>query len=282
MRLLKAVALVHHPEKRVRRKQSRDAARDRAQEKARRTEALLDRTGIRTLRRKPVFTTPNYFPPQPPGQHDAGNDAAGDVGRGESPEPQHCYVCKQKYSPIHHFYDQLCPACAELNFRKRTETGRPARPRRAADRRAGEDRLPGRPQAAARRRAPDRHHALPARLGRALRRRSRTSPSGATGWRSSASTCATRRAWRRSAANWLATRDRLDFIINNACQTVRRPPEFYAHMMAGETARRCTTLPEHVRKLLGATRACAATTCCPKATRRAGRSATRGARRRPG
>ena len=33
----------------------------------------------------------------------------------------------------------------------------------------------------------------------------------------------------------LATRPRLDFIINNACQTVRRPPEFYAHMMEGET-----------------------------------------------
>jgi len=34
----------------------------------------------------------------------------------------------------------------------------------------------------------------------------------------------------------LATRDRLDFIINNACQTVRRPPEFYEHMMEGERA----------------------------------------------
>src|ERR1700741_1781008 len=34
--------------------------------------------------------------------------------------------------------------------------------------------------------------------------------------------------------NRLATGERLDFIINNACQTVRRPPEFYAHMMAGE------------------------------------------------
>ena len=33
----------------------------------------------------------------------------------------------------------------------------------------------------------------------------------------------------------VATRERLDFIINNACQTVRRPPEFYAHMMAGGT-----------------------------------------------
>ena len=28
----------------------------------------------------------------------------------------------------------------------------------------------------------------------------------------------------------LKTRGRLDFIINNACQTVRRPPAFYAHI----------------------------------------------------
>ena len=34
---------------------------------------------------------------------------------------RHCYVCKQKYTAVHHFYDQLCPPCAELNFRKRTE-----------------------------------------------------------------------------------------------------------------------------------------------------------------
>ena len=34
----------------------------------------------------------------------------------------------------------------------------------------------------------------------------------------------------------LATRARLDVIVNNACQTVRRPPDYYAHMMARETA----------------------------------------------
>jgi len=48
----------------------------------------------------------------------------------------------------------------------------------------------------------------------------------------------------------LATRPRLDFIVNNACQTVRRPPDFYAHMMEGETAA-LHDMPEHVRKLLG-------------------------------
>ena len=64
----------------------------------------------------------------------------------------------------------------------------------------------------------------------------------------------------------VATRPRLDFIVNNACQTVRRPPDFYAHMMAGEQARR-SDMPEHVRVWSAPTRACAAITCCPKAAR---------------
>ena len=49
----------------------------------------------------------------------------------------------------------------------------------------------------------------------------------------------------------LATRDRLDFIINNACQTVRRPPDFYQHMMERENGP-LHDLPEAARKLLGA------------------------------
>jgi NAD(P)-dependent dehydrogenase (short-subunit alcohol dehydrogenase family) len=46
------------------------------------------------------------------------------------------------------------------------------------------------------------------------------------------------------------TRSRLDFIVNNACQTVRRPPAFYAHMMEGETEA-MKGMPEHARRLLG-------------------------------
>jgi hypothetical protein len=49
----------------------------------------------------------------------------------------------------------------------------------------------------------------------------------------------------------VATRRRLDFIVNNACQTVRRPPDFYAHMMAGEQAA-LSEMPEEVRRLVGA------------------------------
>ena len=47
-----------------------------------------------------------------------------------------------------------------------------------------------------------------------------------------------------------AGRGRLDFIVNNACQTVRRPPDFYRHMLELETAS-LHGMPEHVRGLLG-------------------------------
>jgi NAD(P)-dependent dehydrogenase (short-subunit alcohol dehydrogenase family) len=48
----------------------------------------------------------------------------------------------------------------------------------------------------------------------------------------------------------LAKEQRLDFIINNACQTVRRPDDFYEHMRETETAT-LASMPAHVRRLLG-------------------------------
>ena len=50
----------------------------------------------------------------------------------------------------------------------------------------------------------------------------------------------------------LKTHRRLDFIVNNACQTVRRPPAFYAHMMEGERAA-LKGMPEHSLKLSAST-----------------------------
>jgi NAD(P)-dependent dehydrogenase (short-subunit alcohol dehydrogenase family) len=49
--------------------------------------------------------------------------------------------------------------------------------------------------------------------------------------------------------------DRLDILINNAAQTVRRPPGFYAHLMDQET-RSFDDLPETVQALLAEHRHC--------------------------
>ena len=44
--------------------------------------------------------------------------------------PINCYTCKRPFRDLHFFYDQLCPACASLNYQKRNEvadlTGRVA------------------------------------------------------------------------------------------------------------------------------------------------------------
>ena len=90
---------------------------------------MLADTGIRVLREKLAFTTPNVFPARAFEQADVSNDP----DFREVIEPQHCYVCKELYSGIHPFYDQLCPACGGFNFRKKRsetlhESERPSRP----------------------------------------------------------------------------------------------------------------------------------------------------------
>ncbi len=199
---------------------------------------MLEETGIRTLRRKPVFTTPNVFPP-----------TDFDERKTEAEDSQHCYVCKEHYSVIHHFYDQMCPKCAEFNFFKRTEL---------ADLRGRVALLTG------------GRVKIGYQAGLKLLR---------AGARVIVTTrfpndSARRYAGEKDFGDWrdrleiygldmrhtpsvealcgrlLATLPRLDFIINNACQTVRRPPDFYAHMMQGERAA-LDQMPEDVRKLLG-------------------------------
>jgi NAD(P)-dependent dehydrogenase (short-subunit alcohol dehydrogenase family) len=202
----------------------------RRAEKLARDEEVLASTGIRTLRDKPVFTTPNAFPPEDFEQHDVD-----DPGFRETTDPQHCYICKVKYREVHHFYDQLCPACAELNHAKRTEVadlsgtvalltgGRVKIGYQAGIRllRSGAElivctRFPR--DAAARYAAEhdfeDWGHRLEV-FGLDLRH----TPSVEA-----------------FCHHLLETRPRLDFIVNNACQTVRRPPDFYRHMMEMESA----------------------------------------------
>jgi len=37
-------------------------------------------------------------------------------------KPIVCYVCKASFTQLHHFYDRLCPPCASLNYKKRFQT----------------------------------------------------------------------------------------------------------------------------------------------------------------
>src|SRR4029077_6194554 len=65
----------------------------------------------------PVYNTPNPLPApaiEP-------REVTSDLDFRDTLEPQHCYICKQHSSRVNHFYDKLCPKCADLNFAKRPE-----------------------------------------------------------------------------------------------------------------------------------------------------------------
>src|SRR3954447_7635242 len=115
-RLLDAVALVYHPDAKARRKMVKATIRQRKAEAVRKEEEMLEERGIRSLRRQSVFNTPNVFPPEQFEQADVD-----DPDFREVVEERHCYVCKEQFTTLHHFYDQMCPACGDFNFAKRTE-----------------------------------------------------------------------------------------------------------------------------------------------------------------
>ena len=243
-RLIRAAGEVFEPDSAARRRLLKANRRRHKFAKRQSEEATLSETGIRKLRRKSAFTTPNVFPPPEFQQQEMD-----EPDFREASEPQHCYICKHSYSSVHHFYDQLCPECAAFNFFKRSET---------ADLRGRVALLTG----------------GRVKIGY---------QAGIKLLRAGASLIVTTRFPRDSAARYARepdfddwcdrleihgldlrhtpsveafchrlneTRDRLDFIINNACQTVRRPPEFYQHMMEQETSS-SHRLPERIRKLLG-------------------------------
>jgi NAD(P)-dependent dehydrogenase (short-subunit alcohol dehydrogenase family) len=246
MRLLKAAGEVYCPDVNARRRLVKARVRRRKAEKLERDESKLNGTGIRKLRREKVFTTPNVHPPAGFEQKEVENDPE----FREVVEPQNCYICKRDYSTIHHFYDQLCPKCAELNFGKRTES---------ADLRGRVALLTGGRvkigyQAGIKLLRAGAHLIVSTRFPRDSAMRYAAEPDFKDwGHRLEIFGLDLRHAPSVEAfcKHLLTTRTRLDFIINNACQTVRRPPDFYEHMMAGENGP-LGKMPEAVRKLLGA------------------------------
>lgn len=214
-------------------------------ERVRQEEAVLNETGIRARRRAAV-TTPNVFPP--PMEQTRAVDSAVEDGAAPSVD-RVCYVCKEPYSQLHDFYDQLCPTCAAVNFAARTEL---------ADLRGRVALLTGGRvkigyQAGLKLLRSGARLIVTTRFPRnAASRYAQEADFGDWGDRLEIFGLDLRHlpsveAFCRDMA---ATRERLDFIINNACQTVRRPPEFYAHMMADEVTA-AQALPQHVRRLLG-------------------------------
>ena len=245
-RLLHAAGQVSRPDALARRRLVKATRNQRKAERTQRAESVLHDTGIRKLRRENVFITPRLFAPADFVQHTV--DEEPDVLHAQ--EMLNCYVCKRDYTELHHFYDQLCPSCAAFNFGKRTET---------ADLRGRVALLTGGRvkigyQAGIKLLRAGAHLIVTTRFPRDSATRYAAEPDFAD-WADRLEIFGLDLRHTPSVeafcSHLVATRDRLDFIVNNACQTVRRPPDFYQHMMDIENAA-LHAMPERIRQLLGA------------------------------
>jgi NAD(P)-dependent dehydrogenase (short-subunit alcohol dehydrogenase family) len=262
-RLRQAAASIFNPDTRARRLLVKAVVKRRKSDRATRNDEVLADTGIRRLRARPVFTTPNVFPPEAFEPRDIAPDADSADGS-PAPDPpvtgaahrarptvdeRHCYICKKHYTAVHHFYDSLCPPCAELNFAKRTEL---------ADLRGRVALMTGGRvkigyQAGLKLLRAGAHLIVTSRFPRDAAVRYAAEPDFAD-WGSRLEIFGLDLRHTPSVEGFcralLATRPRLDFIVNNACQTVRRPPDFYTHMMEAERA--LHDMPTPARRLLAA------------------------------
>ncbi|KAJ1495726.1 hypothetical protein T484DRAFT_1651262 [Baffinella frigidus] len=163
-------------------------------------------------------------------------------------KPRACYACKGRFLELHHFYSDLCPPCAQKNYAKRTATA-PLGGRVAL--------LTG------------------GRVKIGFQTGLKLLRCGATVIITTRfpKDCAQRYAEQADSSEWRArlrvvgldfrdvaaveafcdylnaTLPALDIIINNACQTVRRPPAYYRHLLDVER-RPASDMPLATSKLL--------------------------------
>lgn len=223
-------------------RQLRNAFRNRDRERLRKSNAdALQTTGLRQQRS--ADKNPNAAIPK----HAQARLDAHDV-QGSTPAvplepermspaklvtPKHCYVCKMSYTELHFFYDSMCQACGDLNHRKRTETadlsGRVAL--------VTGGRLKIGQQIVLKLLACGAHVVVTTRFAVDAAERYAALP-GYESFKDRLQIYGLdlrhTPSVERFAEHLSQTLGRLDFIINNACQTVRRPPAYYAHLMEAE------------------------------------------------
>ena len=222
--LLKSAGQLSRPDKELIKKRQKETKKKNKLKKSAAEREARAATGIRQARTKKVFQAPDQLLPtnqNPPYNNRVLNS------------PRNCYICKAEFIHLHHFYDAMCPKCAEFNYQKRFQTAS----------------LKGQTALITGSRLKIGYQAtlMMLRAGARVIATTRFPVDSAL-----------RYSKEKDFSDWAdhlqiygldlrhtpsvelfcryiqQNYDRLDILINNAAQTVRRPPGFYAHLMENE------------------------------------------------
>ena len=108
--MIKAAGLLSRPNKEEfinRRKKSKKALKRKIIE---REKHARKQTGIRSAREEVVFIAPKFLELPKTNENQLLNS------------PRNCYVCKSLFSKLHHFYDSMCNDCGDYNYAKRYQS----------------------------------------------------------------------------------------------------------------------------------------------------------------
>ena len=110
--LIKASGMFSRPNRDEFSRRKKDAKKAQKRKKAAKDKNARKVTGIRSAREAVVFVAPKLLP-------------AADLSTKQQLElesPRNCYVCKELFTKLHHFYDTMCTECGDFNYAKRFQT----------------------------------------------------------------------------------------------------------------------------------------------------------------
>ncbi|MDO3694842.1 SDR family oxidoreductase [Wenyingzhuangia sp. chi5] len=236
--LMKVAGLLSRPTKEEQDRRRKDAKKAAKRKQREREKHARKETGIRSAREAAVFEAPKML-------------TFTEVKKEDTPElesPRNCYVCKAFFTKLHHFYDSMCTECGDYNYAKRFQT---------AD-------LTGQVAIMTGSRLKIGYHItlMMLRAGATVVATTRFPADSAIRFAKEADF----HEWGHRLkihgldlrhipsveifCNYIEQKyDRLDILINNAAQTVRRPAGFYKHMMENEE-KPLSALPVNAQELL--------------------------------
>lgn len=242
--LIMAAGLFSRPSREEFLRRKKEAKKAEKRKIAEKDKHLRKGTGIRSAREASVFIAPAMI------------DLSGNIADNadEISSPRNCYVCKERYKKLHYFYDAMCPSCGDFNYAKRFQK---------AD-------LTGQVALVTGSRLKIGYHItlMMLRAGATVIATTRFPVDSAIRYSKEPDFF----KWQHRLkihgldlrhipsveifCNYIEQKyDRLDVLINNAAQTVRRPAGFYEHLMPNEE-RSYSELSKSCQILLGDHHAC--------------------------